>query len=219
MVKKAKFERDFVEVENRFPKLRYFQDVKLQTWKITGELDICDIEGMYWNTFSIIILVPQSYPYCVPIVIEKSTIIPRDEDWHISEQGVCCIDVTHKLTVESRTGINICKFISDKVYPFFANQLHKIHKKSYAGEEYAHHFEGILQYYYEEHDMPDEQSILYLLSHIVNNRKTDRNDNCPCGSYKKAKHCHLDSIAYIRRLGIEKIKDDIEKIKSRLALP
>ncbi len=27
---------------------------------------------------------------------------------------------------------------------------------------------------------------------IVNIRKTQRNEKCPCGSDKKFKHCHLD---------------------------
>ncbi|TJZ63307.1 hypothetical protein FAZ15_03235 [Sphingobacterium olei] len=216
MVTNKKFEGDFTEVENRFPKLAYSWRAKLKMWLITGELDICDNKGIYWNTFDIGMAVPYNYPYCVPIVIEKSTLIPRDIDWHISEGGICCLDVYHNLIVQSKVGIHICDFILEKVYPFFANQLHRLEGGQYAGKEYAHYFEGIIQYYLEEHKLPDEDSILLLLSHIVTRKRTERNKDCPCGSGTKAKYCHLQSIEIIKKLGEEQINTDIDKIKKRL---
>jgi len=171
MATNKKFERDFIEVANSFPKLEASWNAKLKMWLITGELDICDIKGVYWNTFNIVIAVPQNYPYCVPIVIEKSILIPRDIDWHISEEGICCLDVSH---------------------------------------------EGIIQYYREEHKLPDEPSIVLLLSHVMKKKRTERNMNCPCGSGKKVKHCHLQSIEIIKKLGEERISKDINKLKERL---
>ncbi|MGM1428784.1 SEC-C metal-binding domain-containing protein [Sphingobacterium lactis] len=216
MATNKKFERDFIEVANSFPKLEASWNAKLKMWLITGELDICDIKGVYWNNFNIVIAVPQNYPYCVPIVIEKSILIPRDIDWHISEEGICCLDVSHNLTVQSKAGIHICDFIKEKVYPFFANQLYRFEDNKYAGNEYAHYFEGIIQYYREEHKLPDEPSIVLLLSHVMKKKRTERNMNCPCGSGKKVKHCHLQSIEIIKKLGEERISKDINKLKERL---
>jgi len=87
--RKSPFERDFGEVANRFPKLTYGWVQTAKMWMITGELDICDTEGVYWDTFMIVIFIPRAYPYCVPIVMEKSNLIPRDIAWHISpEDGI-----------------------------------------------------------------------------------------------------------------------------------
>ncbi len=217
MGNKSLFEKDFAEVEDRFPKLNYSWVAKYKTWVIAGELDICDTEGTYWNTFNIAIAVLQGYPYCVPVLLEKSEIIPRDIDWHISPEGICCIDLSHNLIAMSKVGINICDFIRDKIYPYFANQLYKLTENDYAGSEYAHHLDGIIQYYLEEHHLPNEKAIISLLQQIVAKSQIGRNDKCPCCSGKKVKHCHQQSIEAIKTLGKERVKADIENIKTHMA--
>lgn len=208
------FEKDFAEVEDRFPKLKYLWSAQHKTWIIVGELDICDTEGVYWNTFNIAISVSQGYPYCIPVLIEISEIIPRDIDWHISSEGLCCIDVSHNLIAMSKIGINICKFISDKIYPYFANQLYKLTVNKYAGKEYAHHLDGVIQYYIEDHLLPNKHAVISLLEKIVMKSRIGRNDKCPCGSGKKVKHCHRQSIETIKTLGMERVKTDLENIRT-----
>lgn len=214
MAGKCIFERDFIAVEERFPKLRYSWSAKYKIWVIAGELDICDTEGIYWNTFNIAIGVPQSYPYCVPVLVERSEIILRDIDWHISPEGICCVDISHNLIVMSKLGIDICSYISGKVYPYFANQVYKMTEKKYAGKEYAHHFTGVIQYYLEEHHLSNEKAIISLLERITKKSFIGRNDRCPCGSGKKVKQCHQQSIETIKTLGMEKVKSDLENIRS-----
>ncbi len=211
---KSLFERDFGAVEIRFPKLMYSWSSKIKSWLIVGELDICDTKGIYWDTFNIAIVVPQSYPYCIPVLVEKSEIIPRNIEWHISSEGICCFDITHNLIVMSKVGINICRFINDKIYTYLANQLYKLADKKYAGKEYGHHLDGIIQYYIEEHHLPDENAVISLLHQIVIKSGISRNDKCPCGSGEKIKICHQQSINTIKMLGIAKIKTDLENIKA-----
>lgn len=212
MMGRSKFAQDFKEVEDRFPKLSYFWSSKLKHWVISGELDICDVKGDYWNTFSITIGIPQSYPNCIPCVIENSTLIPRDIDWHISQEGACCVDIEHNLIAMSKRGINIYSFINEKVYPYFANQIFKMEEKNYAGEEYAHHLDGIIQYYIEDHNLTDIDTVILMLEAIVANTNIGRNKKCPCKSDKKVKDCHLDSIETIKSLGKERVQKDVEEI-------
>lgn len=212
MASKSLFERDFLAVEERFPKLKYSWNSKFRTWVIVGELDICDTEGVYWNTFNIAIAVPQNYPYCIPVLVEKSEIIPRDIDWHISPEGVCCVDMSHNLLAMSKRGIHICSFISDKVYTYFANQLYKMIEEKYAGKEYAHYFDGVIQYYIEEHNLPEKNAIVSLLQRITTKSFIGRNDKCPCGSEKKIKHCHQNSIDILKTLGSKRLLSDLENI-------
>jgi hypothetical protein len=216
MIKKSLFEKDFLAVEDRFPKLKYFRSNKFKGWIVTGELDICDIEGIYWDTFDIIMLVPKGYPYCVPILFEKSKIIPRDVDWHISNEGACCYDIDHNLIALSKKGIYMPDFIAEKIYSYFANQLYKISEKKYAGQEYAHYLEGTIQYYEEEHKLLSEHTIVLFLERIISSIKIGRNDDCPCGSGLKVKRCHFNSIKIIKSLGSAKIKNDIESIKANI---
>lgn len=216
MIKKSLFEKDFIAAEERFPKLQYVWNKALNSWIITGELDICDVKGVYWNTFDILILVPKGYPYCVPELIEKSKIIPRDIEWHISPEGICCYDVENSRLAMSKTGINLSKFITEKIYTYFANQLFKLAEKKYAGQEYAHHLAGIIQYYMEEHHLKNEESVIVLLQSIIKKTSIDRNDKCPCGSNRKVKHCHQNSIDVIKTLGSEKISKDLSNITQHI---
>nr|MBC7613692.1 SEC-C domain-containing protein [Pseudopedobacter sp.] len=213
MLAKSLFERDFKEVEKFFPKLGYSWSSKYKTWIINGELDICDSEGVYWNTFNIGITVPQSYPHCIPVIIERSEIIPRDIDWHISQEGLCCVDVSPNLIAMSKRGIHICDFIKRKIYPYFANQIYKLSENKYADKEYAHHIQGIIQYYVEDLNISDEKTILLVLQQIISMPHIGRNQKCPCGSEKKIKNCHQLSVETIKSFGEDRIKSDLNNIK------
>ena len=216
MQRKSKFEKDFLKVGEFFPKLSYFWNSKSRLWIIKGDIDICDTEGEYWETYNIIIGIPENYPHCVPIVLEKSDLIPRNIDWHISKEGVCCIDIGHNLIAMSKRGINIFSFIREKIYPYLANQVYKIERKVYAGKEYLHHFDGVIQYYMEEHNLSTIDSIISILDRIVLNNKIGRNENCPCGSGEKTKDCHLESIYELKSIGKEKLKEDLKLLKEKL---
>lgn len=219
MPRKSKFERDFVSVEVNFPKLSYSWSSKLMGWLITGSLDICDSEGDYWNTFKVTILIPKNYPHCVPIIMENSEIIPRDIDWHISKEGICCIDHEYALIIMSRKGININTFIKDKIYPYFANQLFRLTKGKYAGKEYLHHFDGTLQFYIEDLDLKSPKMVAVFLERILKKYMVGRNNLCPCGIGKKIKECHLESIETIKLIGKGKIEKDLQGIRSAMSDP
>jgi hypothetical protein len=216
--KKSPFERDFIIAKEFFPKLNYGWNTKIKMWVVTGELDICDVEGMYWNTFQIAMLVPRGYPYCEPIVAEKSNIIPRDIDWHISPEGICCLDISHNLKAMSKVGINLTSFIKEKVYTYFANQLYKLEKNNYAGSEYAHHLDGVIQYYIETHHFRDAREIAAVLQQITTKANVGRNDPCPCGNGKKTKHCHQNSIDTLKTLGSERLLSDLKDISEMLSV-
>lgn len=214
LIKKiSQFERDFIKVKESFPLLNYSWNNKSKSWLIKGDLDICDVKGVYWNTFNIAIVVPEGYPFCVPIVIEISQILPRDKDWHISDEGICCIDIEHNLIVMSKKGIQMKDFIEKKLYPYFANQLYKLEKHKYAGEEYRHETEGIIQYYNENLKIQSLDSIIDFIEIIIKNNDLTRNRLCPCNSGKKIKKCHETSIELIKTLGKVKILDDLKKLK------
>lgn len=217
MKPRSVFERDFHEVVKRFPRLEYVWSKKFEAWLISGSIDICDTEGTYWDTFGVIIVVPKAYPYCVPSLFETSEIIPRDIDWHISNSGVCCYDIEHSLLILSRKGINLADFVATKIYTYFANQLFKLSRGKYASGEYAHHFEGVVQYYSETHGL-NEQSMVDVLEKLVQGSKLERNHLCPCGSGKKLKKCHYLAMLEIKSLGPSKIEEDLLRIKTLSAL-
>lgn len=206
------FERDFKLVKHFFPKLTYRTASNHPFWQIEGKIDIQDITGCYLETFDIIVKVSKQYPYCVPMLFEKSNLIERHEDWHISDQGLCCIDVPNRLEIEAKRGINILEFIKNKVYSYFANQLYKKQNSQYANGEYKHFTEGTLQYYLEDLGLTSIDEILKILSSLNTSTKLDRNGPCLCGSGKKLKKCHINQINLIISSGKERILMDLFSI-------
>ena len=207
----SQFERDFEAIKGNFPKLRFTK--AKNCWRIQGALDICDLNGSYWGTFEITLLVPLSYPYCVPELYETSNLIPRVLDNHIDEKGACCVDMKHKLIFQSKMGISLLSFFTKWVYPYFANQLYRQHENKYAGQEYAHRFEGVEQFYQEDLYL-NREGAFNMLQAIFASRSIGRNAACPCGSGKKLKRCHQQSYDLLKSVGKEILSSDLQGFKN-----
>jgi hypothetical protein len=206
----AIFEKDLRATLGTFPKLCYTCGKKLLF--VDGELDICDQQGTYWGTFQIRILLSHAYPYCVPLLYEKSKIIPRNIDYHIDENGLCCVDIDHKLLVRSKHGLTIQTYLVEWVYPYLANQLHRIKETKYAGGEYAHYFAGVRQFYSEDLRLNDEAAIK-MLEAILSKVNDGRNNLCPCGSGIKLKRCHWNAYTFLKSLDMTVLKSDLRSFQ------
>lgn len=181
---------------------------------LQGDISVVDNQQKYWGKFDVLILVNEStYPNTIPIVIEKSEIINRDWAFHISEDGECCLDIRHRLILRRNRGIVFDTFYKEIIYPYFANYHFKKSTGSYANGEYDHFFEGIAQYYREEHGLEDFGYIIALLETAINGAKYEPNKKCPlCGSPKYKKCCRR--IVYQLRLyGSEQLNQDLTFFK------
>ena len=143
--------------------------------------------------------------------------IDRNEDWHISEKGFCCLDIDHELEYAAKRGINIITFYQKKIYPFFANSLYKMKNGNYANEEYKHHFDGIIQFYDEKLKLKDVSVIVKILTSVKNNNIPGRNQFCVCGKDVKFKYCHLSTIDFLKSLSKDRIKKDLVGFKKSLS--
>ncbi len=177
---------------------------------LEGKISVLDKKGKLWGQFEILILINKiEYPYTITIVIEKTQIIDRDWDFHISKEGVCCLDIPHKLLKRKRRGILFEEFYRDVVYPFFANYHYKESTGDYANGEYKHHFEGIAQFYQEEFDLKNFEDIISLLETAIFSPKYPPNSKCPlCGKYKYKKCCRK-KVYSLRGYGIQQLKIDL----------
>jgi len=210
MKENKRIDNDIRRATVRFPKLRRRWNEEQAVWILEGDLDICDIKGIYWDTFAVAILLDSKYPHSVPLVIETSEKIPRNSERHISKSGVCCLDIEHRLLHWAQRGIILSDFITEKVYPFFANQLYFEDKKCYAGDEYLHRFQGVQQFYSEELDITEPSQAILLIQAILNNRLPERNKLCPCNSMTKFKKCHQASVEFLIQVGIDQLKKDLQ---------
>lgn len=196
-----------------FPKLnRKIWNEKLKAWLISGKLDICDTSGEYWDTFEIALIVPNTYPYCVPKVWELSEKIPRSEERHIDKNGICCVDIEHRLLQMSRKGIKLIDFVTKKVYPYFANQIYYEEKEKYANGEYGHYFNGTIQFYEEEYFITDKNEAVLILENILSGKLPTNNEICFCGK-DKYKRCHKQTVISLKSVGEKQLKNDLKNFK------
>lgn len=209
--KQSRIQKDITEAKLIFPKLKGHWNQNIRSWALQGDLDIFDDQGEYWNTFEIAVLIPKTYPYCVPVLIELSKKIPRDIDWHISQEGLCCVGIIHRLHKQAKRGIRIVHFLQNEVYPYFVNQLYKMETGEYVSGEYEHHFAGIRQFYREDLGLTDIGLVIDILKGILSNEIPGRNDLCFCRmqKFKKCIH-HYNSVNYLKNLDRERLEKDIQ---------
>lgn len=208
-------ERNINSFLNTYPKFKYYERPKKKCSILKGVIDICDVDGNYWDSFNIEIFIEkQKYPYTVPIVKETSKKIERTDEWHISEDGFCCLDIDHELEYMSKRGMNIISFYQEKVYPFFTNAMYKMKNGDYANEEYKHHFDGVIQFYNEKLKLNNVSVITKILTSVIDNHIPGRNQFCVCGKEVKIKKCHLSSIDFLKSLPKDRLQKDLEGFKN-----
>lgn len=185
---------------------------------LNGAINVVDTNGDFWNDYEVRIVIPKlGYPHVVPKVYECSTKIERDDDFHISKKGECCLDIHHKLILEKKRGITLISFYKKYIYPFFSNHQYKIKTKSYAGEEYEHDADGVVQFYNEEFNLTDNELIIKYIECSLGMLKTERNKQCPiCGSPKYKKCCRI-TVDKLKSFGKEILKLDLEIFKSKVS--
>ncbi|MBI3134078.1 MAG: hypothetical protein HYZ14_05320 [Bacteroidetes bacterium] len=211
---RIKLDNDIKRIKECFPKLKYLGTKQSRVF--VGDIDICDTQGNYWNTFRIKVVVPAFYPFAVPTLFELSRNIKRKKSRHISEDGKCCVDVDHELLHWASRGISVYEFIKLKVYPFLANQLYYDSEKHYANGEYLHEFDGVRQFYSQKLNLDQPAIIVSILEMILANNLPGRNDGCPCGQ-PKFKFCHEKSVEFLKSVGAPKLISDLTEFKKLMA--
>lgn len=184
---------------------------------LDGVVDIIDTNDDFWNNYEVRIVIPKSnYPNIIPKVYEVSNKIDRDIDFHVSKKGKCCLDIHHKLILEARKGITLISFYQKYIYPFFANHQFKVKTDTYAGEEYEHDIDGIIQYYKEEFKLTDFNLIVKHIECTLGILKAERNKQCPICGKPKYKKCCSPIVEKLKRYGKELLKVDLEIFKNKL---
>lgn len=208
------FEKQFLELREVFPKLTSAVSEKDKSYTISGDLDIFDAKERYLDTFSILVIINNSFPKSVPQVIEVSHKIPRNDSRHISKDGVCCLEMDHVLLAEAKKGIELKKYFINRVYPYFANQVYYCRTGKYANGEWDHYFKGVIQYYSEVLCMNDYSLIIRFLEGIIGRCLPSRNDLCFCESTKYKKCYHSKSVDILSLVPLNRLIEDLKGFRN-----
>jgi hypothetical protein len=164
-----------------------------EIWTTSGVIDVIDDEGGYWDSYNVAIILPAAYPHDLPIPVETSRKILRNIDWHVSENGICCLSTPSLMFHELSEDINLQKWLDKFAHPFLANHVYRKKTTHYAHEEFSHGPEGIIEGWKKILKMDNAAKVLEYLQYMAGNKTVSLNKPCFCGSEKKYKRCYVKS--------------------------
>lgn len=205
------FEAQLDETCKRYPHL-HIKETSGRKF-LRGTLDIKDSDGRVVQSFFVEIHYQQGFPFRFPRMFEIGGYIPDGADWHKYADGSCCITAEPIEIIECANGISVIEFIDKYAIPYFAHQVYRKEFGEYQ-KEYAHGAKGLRQAY---RDIMGTDNVLCWWEYAriafgYRSLRLKRKDNCPCGSGRKYKHCHMKIFENLKKIGEEKFIEHISQL-------
>lgn len=204
------FRQQIAEAAKVYPELKV--SVREGIEFLSGTFRIIDDEGKEWNSFQIEIRFNSAFPYLFPQLVELGGKIPKVADWHINENGGCCITIPLLEVTSCKNGITVLQFIQNHVKPYLFNQAHRLEKGYYAHQEFAHGVYGILEYYQELFKEKDVEKVIGYLK-ILKSTEFGKKTPCFCGKKAKFRKCHPEIFRIFKPIPSKFIDDEIQRLK------
>ena len=133
--------------------------------------------------------VPADYPAAEPKVTMFDDSIPKNESFHCSSSGVCCITVFETWVV-THDDPTIAAFLDGPLRNFFISQLLRLKGKDWPFDEWDHGVDGWIDAVAEFIGCrPRKTEVRNVLEHRRNGGLLDMDAGCPCGARAPAKDC------------------------------
>ena len=142
------------------------------------------------------ILLPYNYPKKIPRMYCNDEKLPVGNiDRHIMNDGSACLGVNAEISQKWRVNPIIVSFLDHVVSPFLAWQVYyDVYSKPPPWGERAHCEKGILEFYSEILELPNEPNIVGFMELLARKNNPKGHEECPCGSGKKLRDCHYRNI-------------------------
>ncbi len=162
--------------------------------------------------YEVCIFFPVSFPNGEPVVFETGNVIPRDHDYHVNDDGTCCIVIWEALATSTKN-VTIQLYFDGPLKNFFLSQHQKALTGKWPFDEERHGKQGLIEAFANRLSCGrNEETVRYLLR--VLSRDWPRGHwGCPCGSGRKIRKCCGERLS---RLSKEVPKLDARRMLWRL---
>lgn len=185
-------------VFNRFPGL-VLLTLENEPPQLHGHIDLKDAFGNTYDQY-LITIVPSNDPYTwFPAVYETGGRLPPNNDWHVFENGQCCIKSIPEQIVRCKKGLSLLQFIEEEVLPYFSAQSFR-EQHGYYLQERSHGEMGNLEYIFGLLKTIKPELAVKWLQFILEEKELNRSNRCFCGSRKLYRHCHMTAYRDLRLL-------------------
>jgi hypothetical protein len=173
------------------------------TFALLGDADASD-------RYSIKVELPDDYPRSVPSVWETAGRIERVVERHVFPRtAALCVGVPVELWVRLASDFSIESYLEKAVRPYLIGNSLIEEGKPWPFDESAHGSKGVLEFYERYLGISDPAAVGHFLIAILQDRVRGH-WNCPCGSGKAIRKCHVESVRALRAVPTVVLSDSIE---------
>ena len=156
----------------------------------------------------------------VPLNSDKLPTVRETEHYirnypHIYSNKTLCLATDTDLYLHFREGFDLGAWMEEYVELYFASYEYYKRYGVFPFGERSHGSKGMLEFYCDYFKIPDSKQAKEFISYIVTTEYKGHYP-CPCGSGKKLRNCHKDSILNARRDNylFALIKRDLHRIEA-----
>lgn len=189
------FEKLKADVAACYPNLHF--SVRENQVFLTGSFPI-EHEGQIIDHYAIEIEFPQTYPKGIPLVREVGGRIPRTPDRHIYATEDVCLFLPLEVSSAYPEGTSLLAFLNGPVQSFFVGQSIFELTGEWPFGQRSHGDEGYAEYVTEVTGVKDKDAIYRFILAMQKDEIKGYWD-CPCGSGKKLRNCHLQQVLKLHR--------------------
>lgn len=185
-------------VINRFPGL-VLHAPENEPPQLHGHIDLKDAFGNTYDQYQVKIVASNDPKMWFPSVFEIGGRLPPNNDWHLFENGQCCIKSIPEQIILCKKGMTLLQFIEEQALPYFAAQTFR-EQHGYYLHERSHGELGNIEYIMGVLKTQNPISLINYLRFILKGKEPNRSNHCFCGSRKLYRHCHRDAYRDLRLL-------------------
>jgi len=197
----ARLAADQALVAESYPTLSFRVDETSQLAYVEGSLALdsgCGITTLVDTKLAF----PRDYPHSEPAAYDAARRFNAHagkdiKDRHLSAGGKCCLWLPPRSPWSADDPSALRGFL-DQLVIFWDRQLIYDDTGKWPGPAYDHDVRGYIEFI-AEHLGGDTKLAGELAPLVLRRSSVGRNQECPCGSHRKFKRCHLWTVEEIRR--------------------
>jgi hypothetical protein len=191
----AGYAHELADVQRSYPQLH--PEIRGEETRISGTFPIRE-GNTEVDRFIISMDLPSTYPDSLPAVREVGGRIPHTLDRHvIPSSGVACVMVPDQRWELWPVGASLLAFVDGPLRNFFIGQALVERGEPWPFNEWAHGFQGRLDYYKSLIGTDDLRSICIYLDYL-GKHKVKGHWDCPCLSGRRMRDCHYSLVKELR---------------------
>ncbi|MFK4304703.1 hypothetical protein ABH892_004870 [Paenibacillus sp. RC254] len=147
------------------------------------------------DSYSLSILVPNRFPFHIPIVEEVGGKIPRDHNYHINPDNTLCLGSPLQLLKKLNKNPTINVFAEECLVPYLYAVSFKLQNGgSFIFGELAHGQKGIIDDYTQLLGLGTWEQVVYALRLLGVNKRLANKQPCPCKCGKRLGACNFRKV-------------------------